>query len=284
MKFIFDQLFAEAHQEMENETPERELKINPNSVTADKFKSFTCSFMFSTLEHFNLLSVINTKLDQVILSHAATESRVLAVEEDIVSFKADMNAAMDFKDGELSDLREEVEAGKQRMLKLEDAITQLTNKHDLDLASVKKQCNKLGVDTLTLERYTRSYNLRLFNMVEPVGEKTSDVITKVNALISEVTGTDIKVEYGHRTGPKRNDGKQRAVIVRIASRQERAVVMGKRAQFFIKGNPIYDDLPFNDLEEKKKHADAMQEKWSAKHKTQFVRGKWYLDGVVYNGE
>lgn len=240
--------------------------------------------MFSTLNISKLLSDIDTKLDNVILAQEATELRVKSVEDGMASLTRDVNTAFENKDAEITDLKADILAGVTRMNQLEELITELTNKQGLDLSALKKQCKKLGEDTVTLERYTRSFNLRLFNIAESEGEKTHDVINKVNTLIHQVTGHDIKVEYGHRTGPKRNDGKQRAIICRIASRQDRAEVMGRRQQFFLKGHPIYDDLPSSDLDEKKKHSVVMKEKWANKQKTQFIRGKWYLNGQVYNGE
>ena len=146
-----------------------------------------------------------------------------------------------------------------------------------------KICDKLSAETLTLERYTRSYNFRLFNVPEVAGESAKDVMEKVNTLIHQVTGVDLKVEFGHRTGSKRDDDSPRPVICRIASRSQKMEMMAKRGEFFTKGFPIYDDLPAVDLLEKKKHAAVIKVKYEQKHKTQFIRGKWYLNGEVYNG-
>ena len=123
----------------------------------------------------------------------------------------------------------------------------------------------------------------MFNIPEAANEKNTDVMEKVNLVINQVTGLDVSVEFGHRTGKPRTDGKPRPVICRIASRAERMDMMAKRSEFFTKGYPIYDDLPVVDLEEKKKHATVMKEKYELRQKTQFIRGKWYLNGEVYNG-
>ena len=284
MKFVFNTDFALAMGEMEREIPERELIITPDTATNSQFKHFTCSFMFSTLKNLDLLNELNSKMDQVIQSNDALVKRVQKFEENLETLKNDMTTALEYKDGEIADLTASLEAGKLRMDKLEETITNLVKKQQSDVTDVNKRCTKLDKDTLTLERYTRSYNIRLFKVLESEGEKTKDVIEKVNTLISQVTGSDIKVEYGHRTGPRREDGRPRAIICRIASRLDRAAVMAKRGEFFKKGFPIYDDLPASDLAEKKKYADIMKTKFEAGQTTKFVRGEWYVNGLVYRAE
>ena len=59
--------------------------------------------------------------------------------------------------------------------------------------------------------------------------------------------------------------------------------MAKRGEFFKKNRPIYDDLPQADLKEKQKHSAVMKLKYEQRHKTQFMRGKWFLDGIEFNG-
>ena len=284
MKFIFHQDFCDTMRDMEEETPEREITINPKTCSAPEFKNFAFSYMFSTRSHLNLLNDINSKLDQVIESNRLVEGRVTTLEDDVATIKSDMTRDLEFKDGEIADLRGKVTEGKKRMDQLDIQIADLVATHTRDTEALRGLCGKLTADTLTLERYTRSYNFRLFNMKEANDEKTTDVIDKVNDLISRVTGSDIKVEYGHRTGPKMNDGKDRAIICRIASRLERAAVRSKRDKFFAAGFPIYDDLPAPDLVEKKKYSAVMKQKWEAGQRKQlFTRGKWYLNGVVFKG-
>ena len=60
--------------------------------------------------------------------------------------------------------------------------------------------------------------------------------------------------------------------------------MSKRADFFKAGFPIYDDLPAPDLAEKKKYSAVMKQKWEAGQRKQiFTRGKWFLNGEVFEG-
>ena len=286
MKFLFNKDFSDAQIEMEKEEPERELRINPATCSAGDFKNFASSFMFSTRTHMELLSEINTKLDKVIESNKVIEGRVDTLETDVGALKEDLTAAMEFKDQEILELRQLLKTEKERIDALDIKISDLTRTQDSDNRARQVQCNKLMDDTLTLERYTRSFNFRMFNLKEAAGETTKDVIERVNQVIDQVTGgSGIQVEYGHRTGARRTDGKDRPVICRIANRLQRAVVMSRREDFFKAGFPLFDDLPAADLTEKKKHAAVMKLKWAAGQKNQlFARGKWYLNGTVYNGE
>lgn len=261
----------------------KEMKINPNDVSASKFKEFACGFMFSTGKQLTVLSEINTKLDAVVAANAANLTRIETLENDVSELKNDLQGVVDLKDREINDLHVEVVKSNEKIAELERKINSISTKQEKDLVDLNQKCGKLREETLTLERYTRSFNFRLFNLPgDDAGEKSKDVIRKVNALITEVTGTHTKVEFGHRTGPRRADG-PRAVICRVASRSEKMEMMTRRGEFFTKGHPIYDDLPFVDLEEKKKHAAAMKVRYDQHQKTQFIRGKWYLNGVVYNG-
>ena len=284
MKFLFHNDFCNAMNEMEGEKDEREITINPNSCSQDKFKSFTCSYIYSTRNTMSLLSDISEKLDTVISNSQLLEGRVKSLEEDVVVIKQDMTNALELKDSEILELRGLITENKKRMDDMDLVLGQLRADHGRETAAWKKKTEKLAEETLTLERYTRSFNFRMFKLNESAGETSKDVVDAVNKIIHEVIGKPIKVEYGHRSGPKRPDGQSRAVICRIASRSERAEVMKRRNDFFKKGYLLFDDLPAADLAEKKKHSEAMQRLWAQGQKNQlFVWGKWYLNGAVYNG-
>ena len=224
MKFLFHNDFCNAMKEMESEENEREVTINPNSCTQEKFKSFTCSFIYSTRNTLQLLSDISEKLDTVISNSQILEGKVNALEEDVGVIKQDMTNALELKDREILELRGLINANKKRMDDMDIVLDQLRADHGRETNAWKKKTAKLAEETLTLERYTRSFNFRMFKLNESAGETSKDVVEAVNKIIHEVTGQPIKVEYGHRSGPKRPDGQTRAVICRVASRSERAVV------------------------------------------------------------
>lgn len=270
-------------EEMSKEEVEREMKLDPSDCTKDEFKKFTCGFMFSTAKQLSLIQEMNGKFDEAIALSKTNAQDIKVVKADIATLKEDLQSALDFKDREIATLTTDVNANKATIQDLDARLTQCMRENEKEVDFLGKLCKKLEGETLTLERYTRSYNLRVFNEPESQGEKARDVMEKVNKLILEVTGKPIAVEYGHRTGAPRQDGSPRPIICRIASRSQRMEVIAKRGDFFTKNRPIYDDLPQADLREKQKHAAVMREKYNQHHKTQFVRGRWYLDGIEYKG-
>ena len=191
-----------------------------------------------------------------------------------------MKTGVAHRDAEINDLRAE-NASLREMIE--------SNERDSDrkFADLSAKLSVLTRDSrkasLNNERHSRSFNLRAFNIPEEANEKTERTIELINQQIKRVTGLDIEIEYGHRTGQKKTDGSHRGVIFRFASRQDRWKVFGKRGEFFTKGIPLYEDLPAADLEEKKKHSAAIKDLYDAKHKVAFVRGHWYVDGNVFNG-
>lgn len=283
MKFIFDKTYTEAMTEMENEISEREMTLNPSTCTKDSFKDFTCGFMFSTAKQLDLIREMNTKLDTAIELSQTNARHIREVTAEVATLKKDLQENVDNYDREFREVKADIATNKTSIQNLDSIIEDHKRENKREVELLHKLIEKLQKETLTLERYTRSFNVRVFNVPETPNEKQTDVMTKVNNLISEVTGKAIKVEYGHRTGALRTDNTNRPIICRIASRAEKMEVMSKRGDFYKKGRPIFDDLPAVDLVEKQKHSAFMKRMYELKHKTQFIRGKWFLDGVVYNG-
>ena len=124
MKFIFDKAYSDAMEGLDNdEDDEKEMKINPNTVSAGDFKKFTCGFMFSTLKSMDLLNEMNTKLDQAISTNSATEEKVKKLEETVTK----MEEALTLKDTEIEELTKKVDAAQTRMDKLDEKINILTS-------------------------------------------------------------------------------------------------------------------------------------------------------------
>ena len=101
--------------------------------------------------------------------------------------------------------------------------------------------------------------------------------------ILKCTGLDPTLEYGHRSGPKRDDGKARFIIVRFLSRLEKREVMSKKDKLFKAGILIFDDIPKADLVEKKKHSAEIKNLYTKNKdlKIAFFRGKWHVNGKPF---
>ena len=231
-----------------------------------------------------LMNEMNLKLDEAIQGNIARDVKISQLIVDV----GDLKTGVAHRDGEIEDLRRE-------NLQLKAAIIQ--NQTDVDarfseLNSKILACSRESTKaSLNNERHSRSFNLRAFNIPEEPNEKTDKTIKLINDTIKRITGADIKIEYGHRTGKKRvpadgaNQGvaQPRGVIFRFMSRQDRWTVFSKRRDFFRANIPLYEDLPEKDLEEKKKHAEAIQTLYDDHHKVAFIRGRWYVDGQEFRG-
>lgn len=265
MKFTFNKDFVQAQLEMEKETPERILKIDPPTANSPEFKSYTGAFMFSTAKHMELMSKL---MEEVLSANRKADDRITLLENKVETLQNTITKQADL-----------ITALETKVTKLQEDMG--TNSTKLDKCKADSKTAVSG--TLVLERYTRSFNMRAFNIPEANNENTEQSIKLINETIKRVTGDDITVEYGHRVGKKRDDGKPRAIICRFASRQDRFKIFTKRRAFFDKGTPIYEDLPAIDLIEKKKHAAEIKVLHQQKHKVAFLRGKWFVDGAEFNG-
>lgn len=77
---------------------------------------------------------------------------------------------------------------------------------------------------LSLERYSREYNLRFHNIEESPGE---DYLQKIHDILANQLNLEPTLENAHRAGP-RSDAKPRAIICKFVYRPERYKVIQKK--------------------------------------------------------
>ena len=77
---------------------------------------------------------------------------------------------------------------------------------------------------LSLERYSREYNLRFHNVPESTNE---DCVQKVRDILSNQLDMEPEFENAHRVGP-RNDDKPRVIICKFLYRPQRYKVIQKK--------------------------------------------------------
>ena len=145
---------------------------------------------------------------------------------------------------------------------------------------IEQDSARIDEERLDLERYSRSFNLRLSGIKEEANEKPEASIKKVKDVIKQVTGIDAGIEYGHRIGPKKA-GVSRTIIFKLYSRMVVHAILQKRKDFFASRYPLHRDLPKIDLDNKLKYAAVMQQKYENKDKVAFVRGSWYVNGQKF---
>ena len=128
---------------------------------------------------------------------------------------------------------------------------------------------------LSIERYSREYNLRFHNIPESLGE---DCRQKIGDILTEQLKMK-PIENAHRVGPSIAD-KPRAIICKFIYRPERFEVLQKKRD--LQNNVwITEDLIWKDREKKKKLRDVMKEAYGSGKKPRFHRGQLYIDGALF---
>ena len=117
-----------------------------------------------------------------------------------------------------------------------------------------KQIEGMRERLLSLERYSREYNLRFHNVPESTNE---DCVQKVRNILSNQLDMEPEFENAHRVGP-RNDDKPRVIICKFLYRPQRYKVIQKKRDLE-DGIWVTEDLIWEDREAKKKLKEVMKE-------------------------
>ena len=132
---------------------------------------------------------------------------------------------------------------------------------------------------LQMERYSRQYNLRFFNLPE---DSSEDCIKKLQSILSDDLGIETLIENAHRIGgPRADDGADpRPIIAKVIYRPERFCVI-QRKRDLNNGVRVSEDLIWEDRQKKKKFKDVMKQAYDEGKKPRFCHGNLYIDGVLY---
>ena len=229
---------------------ENVIKINP--ITATK-SEFMCYQMYVMKENAKQIAALSLSVGNLSTKLTECENKV-----------RDLETAATAKDEECKDLRDDLNAANLTIANQGREIEHLLKRMD----QVDQCC-------LEQERHSRSSNVRIGEIEETAQE---DCKAKVTAVFQKYGLTDIDIENTHRVGKKQN-GKTRYMIVRFVRRTERRSVLEKRKLFFDGGNPIYEDIPYKDLQVKKKYKKEIEAHFNKKEKVYFTRGAWFVNDV-----
>lgn len=255
----FDTKFTSNIIEQENENSEYTVNVNPEVIKGKDFVNLasTCIFDLSR----SVKAVTET------VSQTSSQLQTLMTGIQNLTTQVKQNTTDIQKHTEyINNLKEKSQAQDIKIQNLEEK-----------LATEVKKCNEA---CLSLERYSRNFNIRIQNIPEDKDESPEISVQKAKEVIKNVTKLDIEVEYGHRLG-KSNNNKPRTIIIKLFSRFQIRKVMAKRKEMYLNGFPVFMDLPQADHETKMKHAKVMQEKFKEGHKVKFFNGSWYINGAVY---
>ena len=108
-----------------------------------------------------------------------------------------------------------------------------------------------------MERYSRQYNLRFFNIPE---DSSEDCIKKLQSILSDDLGIETSIENAHRIGGPRADDRAdpRPIIAKFIYRPERFCVI-QRKRDLKNGVRVSEDLIWEDRQKKKKLKDVMKQ-------------------------
>ena len=98
-----------------------------------------------------------------------------------------------------------------------------------------------------MERYSRDYNLRFYNIPESTGE---DCIAKLRDIIENDLQLQSNIENAHRIAPFKDDGTPRPILAKFLYRPELFRVIKKKRDLR-DGVRVSDDLIWEDRQKKK---------------------------------
>ena len=129
----------------------------------------------------------------------------------------------------------------------------------IDITKYAKEIDVTYERLLSLERYSRDYNLRFYNIPESTGE---DCIAKLRDIIGNDLQFQPNIENAHRIGPFKDDGTPRPILAKFLYRPERFRVVKKKRDLR-DGVRVSDDLIWEDRQKKKQLRFVMKEAFEA---------------------
>ena len=195
------------------------------------------------------------------------------IQRDIESLQSQtkMNESSISKLKESLDLKLEVLTGE--LHETNTRVDRIKN----DITNYAKEVDDTYERLLSLERYSRDFNLRFYNIPESTGE---DCIAK----LSDILGNDLQlqpnIENAHRIGPFKDDGTPRPILAKFLYRPERFKVIKKKREL-LDGVCVSDDLIWEDRQKKKQLRLVMKDAFEAGKRPRFHHGKLYIDGALH---
>ena len=96
-------------------------------------------------------------------------------------------------------------------------LTRELTKFENDIAKYKREVNDTYGRLLSLERNSRDYSLRFYNISESTGE---DCIAKLRDILENDLQLQPSIENTHRIGPFKDDGTPRPILAKFLYRPE----------------------------------------------------------------
>ena len=146
-----------------------------------------------------------------------------------------------------------------------------------DITKYAKDTDETYERLLFLERYSRDYNLRFYNIPESRGE---DCIAKIRDILVNDLQLQPNIENAHRISPFKDDGTPRPILAKFLYRPEWFRVIKKKRDLR-DGVRVSDDLIWEDRQKKKQLRLVMKDAFEAGKRPRFHHGKLYIDGALH---
>ena len=146
-----------------------------------------------------------------------------------------------------------------------------------DITKQAKEIDDTYERLLSLERYSRDYKLKFYNIPESTSE---DCIAKLRDILENDLQLHPNIENPHRIGSFKDDGTPKPILAKFLYRPERFTVIKKKSELR-KGMRVSDDLIWEDRQKKKKLRSVMKDAFEAGRRPGFHHGKLYIDGALH---
>lgn len=210
------------------------------------------------------LEAIRQDVETIKNNQAKFKEDLQAVKQKLHSTTESLTLKFDILNGELHEAMTRVE-------KLEGEV----NKYATNINQAYERLQ-------ALERYSRDFNLRFYNIPENPGE---NCVEKLQTMLSDDLGIKPMIENAHRIGRPRTGAASdpRPVIAKFLYRPERfRVIQNKRS--LKNGVRVSDDLIWEDRQQKKKLKEVMKLAYEEGKRPRFHHGKLYIDGTLYESD
>lgn len=146
-----------------------------------------------------------------------------------------------------------------------------------DVTKYTKEIDETYERLSSLERYSRDYNLRFYNIPESTSE---DSFAKLRDILENDLQLHPNIENPHRIGPFKNDGTPKPILAKFLYRPERFRVIKKKRELR-NGVRVSDELIWEDRKKKKKLRLVMKDAFEAGKRPRFYHGKLHIDGALH---
>ena len=227
----------------------------------------------------------SARFDELMAAIIRLEQRVSDSEEKILAQLNDQARHFNEKISELEQSLQHAHARIDDFQKENASLKSRLKELSCQTGNLQQEVSLLKKDSLSSQRHSREFNIRVNNVQEEAGENCRDKLVQFvldNNIIPEATKEkiDSMFENVHRTG-KKISGKPKQIIGRCYSREtKRTLVAGGKRKGPNGENLVHEDFATQDYQARKKSLPVMKRFYEEGKRCKFVKGNLYVDGKL----